>query len=431
MKSLSAMQAPLSYQQQEMLENAIAHRGAVGRNHNICLYRLEGLPDPDILIGALSDLVARHPALRTVLTVADDRIVQSILPTGLITQVSYDDEVGGSAPALVDKLESQRYDLSDILAGRPLFTAQVHERESAIFLSIVINHLIFDGWSMGIICRDLTELYSARLERREARLPELGDSYADYATEHRAVTRDRVNEAIRFYQRQLGDCTEGIRWPQPGEPGVKDPTEASREHIEITGARASVIGRISQAARVSPFTVLMAATSMAILRISEQDELLVAVDTANRVDPRFADAIGFFVNTRFVAIPRADDGDALLNVVRRIRTPWHLTAQYDDVYCTQVMSGLGIWEFTRIDMPSLHSDWTADLAIRLPGATVTEVETPMRMNYWRDICVTWVPRDGSYLCNFLHRKAAVSSVTARRICAEIETVLEEASRLVY
>jgi hypothetical protein len=117
-------------------------------------WQLDGPIDVDALRASITALVERHEALRTIFPSADGVPVQVITPAAPV--------------ALATEESHQPFDL----ASGPLFRAAlVRQDEARHMLVLTMHHIVCDGWSTGILCRELSELYSARIEGRPARLP--------------------------------------------------------------------------------------------------------------------------------------------------------------------------------------------------------------------------------------------------------------------
>ena len=208
--------------------------------------------------------------------------------------------VPGTVDGLIGELVSRHYKLADIVGGRPLFRPALLSCGQELLLSLGISHLIYDGWSLRLIRRDLAECYQARLEGRAPRLPGLPATYADYSQAERDALRRDLPGALAFYRETVGGHGGRVRWParaacesEPAKPaGSAEAGEIGRVRLSVPDS--SVMADILRAERVTRFVVLLCATAAAICSVCGQPEVIAGVDTANRDDPRFRDVVGSF-----------------------------------------------------------------------------------------------------------------------------------------
>ncbi|HEY0014879.1 MAG TPA: amino acid adenylation domain-containing protein, partial [Longimicrobium sp.] len=170
--------------------------------------RLRGALDVDALERALGEIVRRHEALRTVFAEVDGSPVQVIAPSsGLpvpVKDLSHLPEETREAEVqreLVEEGGARPFDLS---AG-PLFRAallRLGAEEHVLLLSM--HHIVSDGWSMGVLYRELSALYEAYREGRTSPLPELPVQYADYAVWQRAqLEGEALDQQLSYWRERL------------------------------------------------------------------------------------------------------------------------------------------------------------------------------------------------------------------------------------
>ncbi|MBM0108946.1 hypothetical protein JM946_29835, partial [Steroidobacter sp. S1-65] len=169
--------------------------------------RLYGNLDRRALQAALETVVQRHEILRTVLTQVDGEPVQEIEPTAPFALVHVDlSELDPTAQsAAVDRQlreeSTTRFDLSSgpLIRGRLL-----RLREAEHVLAITMHHIVSDGWSVGVLLRELTALYSAYREGKRDTLPPLPIQYADYAQWQRErLARGEFEEQLNYWVAHL------------------------------------------------------------------------------------------------------------------------------------------------------------------------------------------------------------------------------------
>ncbi|MFO0760430.1 MAG: non-ribosomal peptide synthase/polyketide synthase [Byssovorax sp.] len=263
--------------------------------------RLEGPLDIGALDRALKEVVYRHEALRTTFTQVGDRPVAVIHEQSEITlsvarfpEASRDARIEAARKEAVALVRAP-FDLEKgpLLRAR-LFVLGPNDHA----LVIAMHHIIADGWSLGVLNRELGTLYAAFRSGRPAELPELQVQYADYAIWQREWMTGEI-EAL-----QLAYWTERLS----GAPAAIDlPTDRPRPPVpSLRGARkpftfpadlAQGLKELSRAEGVTLFMVMLAAFDVLLHRYTGQDDIVVGSPIANRGRMETEGLIGFFVNT--------------------------------------------------------------------------------------------------------------------------------------
>ncbi|MFN7610780.1 MAG: condensation domain-containing protein, partial [bacterium] len=145
-------------------------------------WRVSGELDRDALEQSLNEIVRRHEVLRTCFAAADDVPVQVIAEALLLrlelTDLSQQADAERQAQGLVQQEAERAFDLS----RGPLIRASLIRLapQEHIFL-LTLHHVIADGWSIGVLMRELCALYRAFSQGQASPLTELPIQYADYA----------------------------------------------------------------------------------------------------------------------------------------------------------------------------------------------------------------------------------------------------------
>ncbi|MGH3611328.1 MAG: condensation domain-containing protein, partial [Pseudonocardia sp.] len=290
---------PLSFAQQRLWFLDEFQPGG-GEYISPSVLRLRGGLDGGALVRALSALVARHESLRTTFESVDGRGVQVVHPPGEVLLPVVD----LSGLSEVDR----RVELDRVLAAEvvcpfdlsrgPLMRARlVRLAAQEHVLSVMLHHIVTDGWSSGVLWSDLGELYRAEVTGTVPRLAVLAVQYADFAV----WQRQRVSGAVA--EEQLGYW----RGQLDGVAAVELPTDRPRPAVYTThGAMwdfvipASVTARLKEWGRgqdATLFMTLVAACQVLLARWSGQDDIAVGTVTSGRDRAELEGLVGFFVNT--------------------------------------------------------------------------------------------------------------------------------------
>jgi amino acid adenylation domain-containing protein len=285
-------------------------------------WRLGGDLNGAALERALGEIVRRHEALRTVFTEVDGSPVQVIAPfSGFALPVEdlSDLSQADREAALRRRAAEEARRPFDLSAG-PLFRAALLRlgREDHLLL-LTMHHIVSDGWSMGVLFRELLALYAAYREGRESPLPELAVQYADYAVWQREQLKGEALERhLSYWREQLAGAPELLELPtdhpRPAVQtyrGVSVPVELSLELLE----RLQALGRSEEA---TLYMVLLGAFQVLLSKYSGSEDVVVGSPIAGRTRAEVEALIGLFVNTLVLRTDLSGD-PSFREVLRRAR----------------------------------------------------------------------------------------------------------------
>ena len=311
---------PLSFGQQRMwFLNRLEGAGGV---YNLPLaLRLTGELNLVALEASLGDVADRHESLRTIFPETAGTPRQEILagrrPLALVIREVAEQDL----PRALADAAGQGFDLRTDLPWRPIVLAVAPNEH---VLMIVLHHIAGDGWSMGVLARDLGSAYAARCAGRAPGWAALAVQYADYAIWQREVLGagdDPDSPAavqLGYWRQALAGIPEEI--PMPADR----PRPAAASHrggaVQV-GVGAEVhagLVEVARAGRATLFMVVQAALAVLLSRHGGGDDIPVGTSVAGRGDAALDGLVGFFLNT---LVLRADlSGDpTFAELVARVR----------------------------------------------------------------------------------------------------------------
>ena len=255
--------------------------------------RLTGSLNRNLLIKAFNDILRRHEVLRTSFILVSEP-VQVIAPS-LTIPFSVIDlrniEVAEREIQIqqIATEESQRlFDLTKAPLIR-VTLLQLEEAQHVLLLSL--HHIIADGWSIGVLIRELSIFY------QNDNLPELPIQYADYAQWQRAWLTEEVLETQRAYWRHQLHNIEVLNFPtdrpRPAIPSYK----GAKQYLQLPQSLNKALELLSQHSGVTLFMTLLAAFQTLLYRYTQQSDIVVGSPIANRNRSEIEGLIGFFVNS--------------------------------------------------------------------------------------------------------------------------------------
>jgi amino acid adenylation domain-containing protein len=284
--------------------------------------RLDGSLDAGALQRALDLVVDRHEALRTVFVLRDGEPMQQVV-AGMRVPVETED-LRALEPAEAEE-EVRRHAGRELarpfdLAAGPLMRASLlrlaPERHA---LLLVMHHVISDGWSRGVIVREISAAYGALAEGAEPRLPALPIQYPDYAVWQRERLRGALlEEQLGYWRDTLGGAPATLELPTD-HPRPPTQSFAGRTHrFALPDGVVDALRALGREEGATLFMVLLAAYTSLLARYTGQADLVVGTPVANRGRSETQGLVGFFVNT--LALRTDLSGDpAFRETVRRVR----------------------------------------------------------------------------------------------------------------
>ncbi|HEU0014494.1 MAG TPA: amino acid adenylation domain-containing protein, partial [Longimicrobium sp.] len=285
--------------------------------------RLRGALDVDALERSLGEIVRRHEVLRTVFRERDGTPRQVIAPFGgfrlPVTDLSHLPRETRAAEVqreLVAEGGSRPFDLS---AG-PLFRAgllRLGAEEHVLLLSQ--HHIVSDGWSMGVLYRELASLYEAYREGGESPLPELGVQYADYAVWQREQVEGRVLERqLAYWRERLAGAPELLELPTDRPRPAVRTYRGAKVPVELSLALVERLQALGRSEGATLYMVLLAAYQVLLSKYSGSEDIVVGSPIAGRTRKEAEDLIGFFVNSMVLRTDLSGD-PSFREVLRRAR----------------------------------------------------------------------------------------------------------------
>lgn len=315
-----AQALPLSFAQQRLWFMDQLEPGSSLYNIPVAL-RLTGRLQVPELEAALSEVARRHETLRTRFVFAAEEPMQEVMPAESITVSLHDLCV---LPASEREAEARRImgeEASaplDLQAGRLMRVRLISLDEEEHIIVLTLHHIISDGWSMGVLVREVTELYQAQVEGRPAALGELMVQYADYAVWQREWMANEMATEVAFWREELAGAPPLLELPTSRPRPAVQSFRGSLEGFEMSGEVREGLRRLSRREGATLYMVLLAAFKTLLWRYSGQADVVVGTPIAGRTSAELEGLIGFFVNTLPLRIS-VSGAETFVEFVRRVR----------------------------------------------------------------------------------------------------------------
>ncbi len=195
----------------------------------------------------------------------------------------------------------------------------LRQSETEHVLMVTMHHIVSDGWSVGVFFREVTELYEAVRQGREAALEPLPVQYADFAHWQREWLAGEVQtRQIEYWKKQLDGVDPGLTLPADRpRPAVRD-HEGTREFFRTSPELLEKLRRIAEQHDATLYMTLLAAYSVLLHRYTQQTDIAVGTVVANRNRAEVEGLIGQFANTLVMRNDLSGD-PAFAELLARVR----------------------------------------------------------------------------------------------------------------
>jgi amino acid adenylation domain-containing protein len=315
--------APLSFAQQRLWFLHQLEKGLTA--YLLCgAMRLSGPLDRRILAAAFDLLIERHEALRTRIETRDGEGRQAIDPPSPLelgfTDLRQLPEAEREPAARAFAEEDARTPLP--LDGKRLLRVHLLQlEEEGFWLVMAIHHIVADGWSLGILFRELGQLYRSLESGRPPVLPPLPVQPADVAIWERSWLEGAALERqLDFWRRSLEGAPAALELPTDFSRPAEQSFRGERLPLRLPAALAGRLRLLAREHGATFFMVLLAAYQLLLARLAGQNMVVVGIPVAHREHTALEGLIGFFANTlplRLDVDPAASFAEHLAQLRRR------------------------------------------------------------------------------------------------------------------
>ncbi|MEC4817871.1 MAG: condensation domain-containing protein, partial [Scytonema sp. PMC 1069.18] len=319
-KRSQASPAPLSFAQQRLWFLHQLDPSSPYYSELACL-QLTGALNVDALEQSLNEIVRRHEALRTTFEIVEGQPAQVIHPT-----VTIELPVVNLClmPEAVQQAEIEQLTTEiarkpfDLASGPLLRVTLLQTDEQEYLLLFAIHHIAIDGWSIGVLIRELAALYETSSVKKISPLPELPIQYADFAVWQRQSMQGELQKMqLSYWKQQLaGSSTLVLPTDRP-----RPPVQSFRGAVasfKLSPNLTDMLRSLSNREGVTLFMTLLAAFQTLLYRYTGLEDICIGSPIANRNQVEIQNLIGFFVNT-LVLRTDLSGNPSFLKLLSRVR----------------------------------------------------------------------------------------------------------------
>ncbi|MBE9165412.1 non-ribosomal peptide synthetase [Tychonema sp. LEGE 06208] len=390
--------------------------------------RLTGFLNLISLEQTFNEIVQRHETLRTTFTLLEGELVQIIAPILTVSLPTID--LQNLSPTQQEtaalQLATDAAQCPFDLAAGPLFKVtllQLGETEHILLLNL--HHIVADGWSIGVLIRELGTLYTAFVKNGISHLPGLPVQYADFAEwQHEWLQGEVLETQLDYWREQLNGITT-LNLPTDRQRPAVPSYRGAKHFITLSPALSEQLKLFSQQESATLFITLLAAFQTLLYRYTGQVDIAVGTPIANRNLSEIEALIGFFVNS---LVLRTDfsGNPTFRELLHRVKNVAMAAYAHQDLPFEKLVEELQPdRELSRNPLFQLSFSLqnTPVAALELPGITFEAIDfdsgtakLDLECNLWEDA--------GSIQGQFVYSTDLFDRATIARMAGHFQTLLK-------
>ena len=389
-----ASKLPLSFAQQRLWFQEELAQGTSTFHVDLGM-TLDGPLNWAALEQTFNEINRRHESVRTSFPVIDGELVQLVHPISKLTLPAID------LSHLNDDAEREAIDTRlakvaleqpfDLETGPLVRLALLSHSDQKHSVFCVLHHIVSDGWSRGILIREVSALYQAFSRGEPSPLPELKVQYGDFAVWQRErLQGESLEREINFWKDELAGAPPLLDLPTDRPRPPVQTYRGGAESFTFSPELSQRLKALSQKQGTTMFMLLLAAFQTLLHRYTNEDDIVVGTTIANRERSEVEPLIGFFVN--MLALRTDCSGNPtfleLLNQVREttLRAYAHQTAPFEklvqELRPKRNQSYLPLFQavFSFHNQPTLTEMTLAGLTLSVPQREVTTTQIDLLLD---------------------------------------------------
>ena len=291
---------PASFLQQRLWLLEQLQPGAAAYNMAAAVH-LRGQLDVAALEWGLNQIINRHEVLRTTFAQADGTPVQVITPelSLSLSRIDLRSVPEDVREGKVEQLAAEEAQRPFNLARGPLLRAvllQLSGQEHVLL--VTVHHIVADGWSIGILIREMALLYEAFITGKDSPLPCLPIQYADYTFwQQEFLSGEILQDQLAYWEQKLQEPLPVLELPADHPRPTSSSVRGARLPFTFPESLYESLKELSRREGATLFMTLLAAFKALLHRYTQEEDILVGTPVSGRSSSEVEQLIGFFVNT--------------------------------------------------------------------------------------------------------------------------------------
>ncbi len=390
--------------------------------------RLSGALKVEALANALNEVIRRHESLRTAFAIENGVPMQVVAPHSRLALPELDllDLPEASRELrmiqLAKEAAMQPFDLTE---GPLLRVCLLRLGDTEHALLLTIHHIIFDGWSTGVLIGEIATLYETFAAGHAPSLPELPIQYAEFAVWQREWLKgETLEEMLSYWRRQLKGSLPGLDLPTDRPRPPVQSFKGARESFTLDGSLSDELNAFNLRNEVTLFMTLLSAFKILLYRYSGQKDIIVGTPTAGRNWVEIEDLIGFFVNTLALRTDLSEK-PSIRELVRRVREVTLGAFSHQDLPFEKLVEELqpqrDLSRQPLFQMMFVLQN-VRQRPLKLQGLTLQPLEIETETAKF-DLTLTMTESDGGLIGSLEYSGDLFDAATARRMIGHLQNIL--------
>ncbi|AOX00477.1 hypothetical protein BJP34_14345 [Moorena producens PAL-8-15-08-1] len=273
--------------------------------------QLEGQLKVTVLEQSLNEIIRRHENLRTCFPSVEGKPIQVISPEANINLSKVELPSSPEQSIQLKQLATTEAEKPFDLAHGPLLRVTlVQLSPETHILMLTMHHIIYDGWSIGILARELCTLYEAYSQGNPSPLSELPIQYADYAHwQRQKLTAEVLEKHLSYWRQKLAGVSPVSPLPKDRPRPEVQSFQGGAEKFQLNQNLTQKLTQLSQESGATLFMTLLSAFFVLLYRYSGESDLVVGSAIANRNRVEIESLIGMFANVLALRSQFSDDSN--------------------------------------------------------------------------------------------------------------------------
>ncbi|MDM9583645.1 MULTISPECIES: condensation domain-containing protein [unclassified Nostoc] len=370
---------PLSFAQQRLWFIDQLRPGNIAYNISQPM-RLVGYLNVAALEQSFHEVVRRHEVLRTTFTVVDGQPLQVIAPSLSFKLLVVDLQELSQKQRETDilRLASEEAQRPFDLTKGPLLRVTLLQLAAAEYvLLLTMHHIVADGWAIGVLIHEIATLYEAFSVGKPSPFSELSIQYADFAVWQRQwLQGERLETQLAYWQKQLGGKLPVLELPSNHPQSPIQTFSGAREALVLPKTLSEKLKALNQRQGITLFMILLAAFQTLLHWYTDQEDIVVGTDIANRNQAETKELIGFFVN-QLVLRTDLSGNPTFVELLERVREMTLEAYAHQDLPFDKLVDVLNPkreLNRTPLFQVKIVLENTQTPSLQLPGLTITSLK---------------------------------------------------------
>ncbi|MFZ3013037.1 MAG: condensation domain-containing protein, partial [Nitrospira sp.] len=275
----------------------------------------------DVLVQSLTEIIHRHEVLRTNFPVRDGRPIPMVhepdtfpVPIVDLRGLAPEQREGEVTRRMLEEAEHP----FDLAQGSLLRVVCLQMAEDEQVLLVTMHHIISDGWSIGLLIREVSSLYDAFVSGGMSPLAPLPVQYTDFAHWQRQHLAESFDVQVAYWKQRLGEDLPVLDLPCDRPRPAEFRYQGRTVPFVLSARLSQALRALSQREGLTLFISVLAALKILLFRYTGQPDLVVGTPIANRTRTELEGLIGFFVNS-LVLRTDLSGSPTVRDVLRRVR----------------------------------------------------------------------------------------------------------------